>query len=120
MSGVLGALRGLSFCKPYPSAGSACCFCASRAHPRGRTALNPRLTRVARAPPTQLTLRSWTHSEENKRRTLQRSDIAAAISKTDIFDFLVDITGPPADGAGAEGAEGAAGGAAGFAGGAGR
>jgi len=72
------------------------------------------------APPTQLTLRSWTHSEENKRRTLQRSDIAAAISKTDIFDFLVDITGPPADGAGAEGGEGAAGGAAGFAGGAGR
>jgi len=39
----------------------------------------------------ELTLRSWIHSEENKRRTLQRSDIAAAITKTDIFDFLVDI-----------------------------
>eukprot|EP00873_Tetraselmis_striata_P033389 jgi/Tetstr1/453653/TSEL_040609.t1 len=39
----------------------------------------------------ELTLRSWNHSEENKRRTLQRNDIAAAITKTDIFDFLVDI-----------------------------
>ena len=39
----------------------------------------------------ELTLRSWIHSEENKRRTLQRNDIAAAITKTDIFDFLVDI-----------------------------
>jgi hypothetical protein len=39
----------------------------------------------------ELTLRSWIHTEENKRRTLQRNDIAAAITKTDIFDFLVDI-----------------------------
>mmetsp|Transcript_5316 Transcript_5316/g.33355 ORF Transcript_5316/g.33355 Transcript_5316/m.33355 type:complete len:229 (-) Transcript_5316:983-1669(-) len=39
----------------------------------------------------ELTLRSWIHSEENKRRTLQRNDIAAAVTKTDIFDFLVDI-----------------------------
>ena len=39
----------------------------------------------------ELTLRSWIHSEENKRRTRQRNDIAAAITKTDIFDFLVDI-----------------------------
>lgn len=31
------------------------------------------------------------HAEESKRRTLQRSDIAAAISKTDMFDFLIDI-----------------------------
>ncbi|KAF9112711.1 hypothetical protein BGX27_002932, partial [Mortierella sp. AM989] len=40
---------------------------------------------------TELTIRAWIHAEENKRRTLQRSDIAAAISKTDMFDFLVDI-----------------------------
>ncbi|KAG0041544.1 hypothetical protein BGZ83_001667, partial [Gryganskiella cystojenkinii] len=40
---------------------------------------------------TELTLRAWIHAEENKRRTLQRSDIAAAISKTDLFDFLIDI-----------------------------
>ncbi|GBG82575.1 hypothetical protein CBR_g34951 [Chara braunii] len=39
----------------------------------------------------ELTLRSWIHTEENKRRTLQRNDIAHAITKTDIFDFLVDI-----------------------------
>ncbi|KAF9896487.1 hypothetical protein BX616_007347 [Lobosporangium transversale] len=40
---------------------------------------------------TELTLRAWIHAEENKRRTLQRSDIAAAITKTDMFDFLIDI-----------------------------
>ncbi|GLJ49223.1 hypothetical protein SUGI_1039410 [Cryptomeria japonica] len=39
----------------------------------------------------ELTLRSWIHAEENKRRTLQKNDIAAAITRTDIFDFLVDI-----------------------------
>ncbi|CAL0300082.1 unnamed protein product [Lupinus luteus] len=39
----------------------------------------------------ELTLRSWNHTEENKRRTLQKNDIAAAINRTDIFDFLVDI-----------------------------
>ncbi|KAL4273234.1 hypothetical protein GQ457_13G000570 [Hibiscus cannabinus] len=39
----------------------------------------------------ELTLRSWIHTEENKRRTLQKNDIAAAISRTDVFDFLVDI-----------------------------
>lgn len=39
----------------------------------------------------ELTLRSWIHTEENKRRTLQKNDIGAAISRTDVFDFLVDI-----------------------------
>ncbi|KAJ3693522.1 hypothetical protein LUZ60_009002 [Juncus effusus] len=39
----------------------------------------------------ELTLRAWIHTEENKRRTLQKNDIAAAIGRTDIFDFLVDI-----------------------------
>ncbi|KAE8734112.1 Nuclear transcription factor Y subunit C-9 [Hibiscus syriacus] len=39
----------------------------------------------------ELTLRSWNHTEENKRRTLQKNDIGAAITGTDIFDFLVDI-----------------------------
>ncbi|XP_054787194.1 nuclear transcription factor Y subunit C-3-like [Prosopis cineraria] len=39
----------------------------------------------------ELTLRSWINAEENKRRTLQKNDIAAAITKTDVFDFLVDI-----------------------------
>ncbi|KAK9501797.1 hypothetical protein O3M35_012464 [Rhynocoris fuscipes] len=39
----------------------------------------------------ELTLRSWVHTEDNKRRTLQRNDIAMAISKYDQFDFLIDI-----------------------------
>lgn len=39
--------------------------------------------------PPQLTLRSWIHSEENKRRTLQRSDIATAIARTEVYDFLI-------------------------------
>lgn len=39
----------------------------------------------------ELTIRSWLHAEENKRRTLQKNDVAAAIARTDIFDFLVDI-----------------------------
>lgn len=39
----------------------------------------------------ELTIRSWLHAEENKRRTLQKNDISAAITRTDIFDFLVDI-----------------------------
>ncbi|KAM7253800.1 hypothetical protein ACFE04_026908 [Oxalis oulophora] len=53
----------------------------------------------------ELTIRSWIHAEENKRRTLQKNDIAAAITRNDIFDFLVDIVprdegvvGPVADG----------------------
>ncbi|CAH2057105.1 unnamed protein product, partial [Iphiclides podalirius] len=39
----------------------------------------------------ELTLRAWAHTEDNKRRTLQRNDIAMAISKSDQFDFLIDI-----------------------------
>ncbi len=39
----------------------------------------------------ELTHRSWLYTEENRRRTLQRSDIATAIAQTDIFDFLIDI-----------------------------
>lgn len=39
----------------------------------------------------ELTLRAWLHTEDNKRRTLQRNDIAMAISKYDQFDFLIDI-----------------------------
>lgn len=39
----------------------------------------------------ELTLRSWLHTEENKRRTLQRNDIAGAISRGDVLDFLLDI-----------------------------
>mmetsp|Transcript_28853 Transcript_28853/g.73610 ORF Transcript_28853/g.73610 Transcript_28853/m.73610 type:complete len:200 (-) Transcript_28853:389-988(-) len=64
----------------------------------------------------ELTLRSWYHAEENKRRTLQRNDIAAAITRTDIFDFLIDIVPredlkPEEGGAGTAGPSGAPAGA---------
>jgi len=48
---------------------------------------------------TELTMRAWIHAEENKRRTLQRSDIAAALTKSDMFDFLIDVV--PREDAGA-------------------
>ncbi|OBA22750.1 CCAAT binding transcription factor component, partial [Metschnikowia bicuspidata var. bicuspidata NRRL YB-4993] len=40
---------------------------------------------------TELTMRAWIHAEENKRRTLQKLDIAAALTKSDMFDFLIDV-----------------------------
>lgn len=40
---------------------------------------------------SELSLRAWINTEENKRRTLQRNDIAAAIGRYDQFDFLIDI-----------------------------
>ncbi|XP_022759953.1 nuclear transcription factor Y subunit C-1-like [Durio zibethinus] len=38
-----------------------------------------------------LTLRAWLQTEEGKRRTLQRCDIARAIRQEEALDFLVDI-----------------------------
>ncbi|CAR22334.1 Histone domain-containing protein [Lachancea thermotolerans] len=40
---------------------------------------------------TELTMRAWCIAEEHKRRTLQKSDIAQALLKSDMFDFLIDI-----------------------------
>jgi nuclear transcription factor Y, gamma len=37
----------------------------------------------------ELTHRGWAHAEENKRRTLHKLDVAAAIARTEVFDFLV-------------------------------
>ncbi|KAF9438753.1 hypothetical protein BGZ76_005059 [Entomortierella beljakovae] len=39
----------------------------------------------------EITRRAWLHAEENKRRTLQRSDVSNAVSRSDQFDFLIDI-----------------------------
>lgn len=39
----------------------------------------------------ELTHRAWIHTEEGKRRTLQKNDVAQCIANTDIFDFLIDI-----------------------------
>ncbi|KAF6172362.1 hypothetical protein GIB67_035398 [Kingdonia uniflora] len=46
----------------------------------------------------ELTLRSWLHTEESRRRTLQRDDIANAISHGDVLDFLVDVVSLEDDG----------------------
>lgn len=40
---------------------------------------------------SELSLRAWIHTEDNKRRTLQKNDIAMAVTKYDQFDFLIDI-----------------------------
>lgn len=39
----------------------------------------------------ELTLRSWVHTQENRRKTIQKSDIAMAVSHCEMFDFLIDI-----------------------------
>merc|ERR1719319_2009399 len=39
----------------------------------------------------ELTLRAELEAEGNKRRTLNKADIATAITKYDQFDFLIDI-----------------------------
>lgn len=38
-----------------------------------------------------LTTRAWLHTDNNNRRTLQRSDVTAAIARNEMFDFLIDI-----------------------------
>jgi nuclear transcription factor Y gamma len=45
----------------------------------------------------ELSFRAWVHTEESRRRTLHRSDVAQCISRTDIFDFLLDIVPSKAD-----------------------
>ena len=40
---------------------------------------------------SELSLRAWIHTEDNKRRTLQKNDISQAVAKYDQFDFLIDI-----------------------------
>jgi histone H3/H4 len=39
----------------------------------------------------ELTKRGWIFTQENKRRTLQKVDVAAAITKSEMYDFLIDI-----------------------------
>ena len=39
----------------------------------------------------ELAYRAWIHTIESNRRTLQRNDIAQAISQNDFYDFLLDI-----------------------------
>ena len=39
----------------------------------------------------EMTMRPWLHTKENKRKTLQMRDVATAISRANMFGFLVDI-----------------------------
>lgn len=39
----------------------------------------------------ELTLRAWLQTENCKRRTLQRCDIARALRLDELFDFLTDF-----------------------------
>lgn len=40
---------------------------------------------------TELSIRSWYNVEESKRRLVRAKDISAALSKSEQFDFLIDI-----------------------------
>mmetsp|Transcript_7384 Transcript_7384/g.11236 ORF Transcript_7384/g.11236 Transcript_7384/m.11236 type:complete len:291 (-) Transcript_7384:303-1175(-) len=39
----------------------------------------------------ELTVRAWRHTEKNRRRTLQKQDVYAAVTESDVYDFLIDI-----------------------------
>ena len=39
----------------------------------------------------EMTIRAYYHAKQSKRKTLQRSDIAQAIARTEIYDFLLDV-----------------------------
>lgn len=38
-----------------------------------------------------LSVRAWKHTDHNRRKTLQRSDVHAAVGESEVFDFLIDI-----------------------------
>ncbi|KAH3900376.1 Hap5p SCDLUD_003351 [Saccharomycodes ludwigii] len=40
---------------------------------------------------TELTVRAWCVADGDKRRTLQKQDVAEALQKSDMYDFLIDI-----------------------------
>lgn len=39
----------------------------------------------------EVTARAWQHTERNRRRTLQKQDVHAAVGESEDFDFLIDI-----------------------------
>lgn len=39
----------------------------------------------------ELTIRAWKHTERNRRRTLQKQDVHAAVGESEVYDFLIDI-----------------------------
>lgn len=49
------------------------------------------LIRLVKVFIAEVTARAFIIADSNKRRTLSRADIAKALSKSDQFDFLIDI-----------------------------
>uniref|UniRef100_A0A7E4ZQF3 CBFD_NFYB_HMF domain-containing protein n=1 Tax=Panagrellus redivivus TaxID=6233 RepID=A0A7E4ZQF3_PANRE len=39
----------------------------------------------------EMTLRAWIHANQHRRKTIQKSDVAASIAGCEMFDFLIDI-----------------------------
>lgn len=39
----------------------------------------------------ELTMRAWQHTEQAKRRTLQRTDVRSVVMDVDVMDFLMDV-----------------------------
>merc|ERR1719491_1824611 len=39
----------------------------------------------------EITIRSWRHTERNRRRTLQKQDVHTAVGESKVYDFLIDI-----------------------------
>mmetsp|Transcript_23482 Transcript_23482/g.34801 ORF Transcript_23482/g.34801 Transcript_23482/m.34801 type:complete len:323 (+) Transcript_23482:65-1033(+) len=39
----------------------------------------------------ELSIRAWKHTERNRRRTLQKQDVHAAVGESEVYDFLIDI-----------------------------
>lgn len=44
----------------------------------------------------ELTKRAWAMTLQGKRRTMQKEDVASAVTDTDLFDFLVNLIAPAA------------------------
>ena len=41
----------------------------------------------------EIAIRAWITTEDAKRRTVQKSDVNTALSRNEMFDFLIDIIG---------------------------
>ena len=39
----------------------------------------------------EISIRAWKHTERNRRRTLQKQDVHAAVGESEVYDFLIDI-----------------------------
>jgi len=74
---------------------------SSAANGEGVIATNPRFMIAGEAPillgkacemlVKEVTVRAWKHTERNRRRTLQKQDVHAAVGESEVYDFLIDI-----------------------------